>query len=188
MNAHPHQSANYALPSGTRVERERRREEWDECQQRAGMCLQFRHLNLKSHSGEARKISMSDVHIDPSRQSPVTLRRRADSHQPATTRPQARQSVDASHDEYHQSSATSAHSDSTQSNNEPTRGSSTDNGYAGNALPPQLSSSNPHGEVRGLSCNFNAPTHVELERTREHRKSLPSVEKMRSKVKGWVRA
>jgi hypothetical protein len=148
----------------------------------------FRHLNVKSHSGEARKISMSGVHMDPNRQSPATSRKRACSHQPATTRPQARRSVDASHDKYHRSSPTSAHSDSTQSHDEPTRGSSTDYGYAENALSPQLSSSNPYGEARGLSCNFNAPTHVELERTTEHRKSLPSVERLRSIVKGWVRA
>jgi hypothetical protein len=54
--------------------------------------------------------------------------------------------------------------------------------------PRRFSSVDYAGEIRRLSGNFNAPTHVELEREREQRKGLKSVERLRGKVRAWVGA
>jgi hypothetical protein len=55
-------------------------------------------------------------------------------------------------------------------------------------MSPQVSPLNPYGEVRKLSGNWNAPTDVELQKERQIEKSLKGMEKLRSKVRGWVRA
>lgn len=117
---------------------------------------------------------MSDIPEDPINcHKSKTSRKRADSHQPKSISPQSRRSVDV---EQIHPSVISAHLRSS---------------YDFDERPRRLSSADhasPYGEVRRLSGNFNAPTHVELEREREHRKSLTSVEKLRSKVKRLVRA
>jgi hypothetical protein len=117
---------------------------------------------------------MSNIPEDPSNHyASITQRKRADSHQPNPLSPRSRRSVDA---EQIHPSAISAHLRSS---------------YDYDDRPRRLSSADyasPYGEVRRLSGNFNAPTHVELEREKEHRKALTSVEKLRSKVKRLVRA
>jgi hypothetical protein len=150
----------------------------------------IRRLFVQAHTDAAQRASVSDMPGDPSVKDSSASRKRADSHQPICTwtPPQARQSIDASHAEYRLSPTTSTHPKSLYNQNGPWRLSNTDYGHSGNTLSPQHSPSNPYSEVRGLSGNWNAPTHVELERTREHRKSLTSVEKLRSKVMGWMRA
>jgi hypothetical protein len=148
----------------------------------------FRHLDVEAHIDAAQRASMSDMPGDPSVRDPAASRKRADSHQPTATPPQVRRSVDASHAEHRPSLTTSAHPESSYSQNGPGRLSNIDYEHSGNTLSPQHSPINPYSEVRGLSGNWNAPTHVELERTRQHRKSLTSVEKLRSKVMGWIRA
>jgi hypothetical protein len=101
---------------------------------------------------------MSAIPEDPSHQVSTKSRKRADSHQPRDERVQP---------SYLQSS---------YGYEQPRRFSSVD--YAS----PQ------QGEFRRLSGNFNAPTHVELEREREQRKGLKSVERLRGKVRAWVGA
>jgi hypothetical protein len=142
-----------------------------------------RHLDVESHTDAAQRVTMSNITDDP-----TVSRKRADSHQPASTPPQARQTINSSHAEYRQSPTTSTHSISSSNPDGPRSYSRTDYEYAGTTLLPQLSPMSPYSEVRKLSGNWNAPTHVELERTRQHRKSLSSVEKLRNRVKGWVRA
>jgi hypothetical protein len=41
MDAYSYQIESYTPPSGARIEKERRREEWDEYQQQRGMCPDF---------------------------------------------------------------------------------------------------------------------------------------------------
>ncbi|KAF1842068.1 uncharacterized protein K460DRAFT_409499 [Cucurbitaria berberidis CBS 394.84] len=48
--------------------------------------------------------------------------------------------------------------------------------------------SNRHREVGSLSGSFNAPTHVELERHKGHRKRAKGMHKLRSVVKAWIKA
>ncbi|KAF2828436.1 hypothetical protein CC86DRAFT_288438 [Ophiobolus disseminans] len=131
MNAQFYQSASYVPDGGTKSEKTRRQEQWNEYQRQ-------------------QRASMSNIPEDPNHQSSLS-RKRADSHQLVSTTHRSRRSVDASHMERIHPVSNDAH---------PAR----------------------------LSGNFNAPTHVELERDREHRKSLRGVEKLRSRVRGWVRA
>ncbi|KAF2852205.1 hypothetical protein T440DRAFT_446739 [Plenodomus tracheiphilus IPT5] len=49
------------------------------------------------------------------------------------------------------------------------------------------STSRPQGELRRLSAGFNSPTHVELERQKDHRKGLRGITQLKVAVKGWVR-
>jgi len=134
----------------------------------------------------AQRASMSNIPEDPHDQTSPISRKRADSHQPACYTSRSRRSDDASHTEHIHSAA---HTRSSSHDYEQTRRySGADYGYVGTRLSPQLPPSNPQGEIRRLSGNFNAPTHVELARNREHRKGLNGVEKLRSKVRGWVKA
>ncbi|OAL00514.1 hypothetical protein IQ06DRAFT_145763 [Phaeosphaeriaceae sp. SRC1lsM3a] len=171
MNAQFYQSASYVPPDGTKAEQRKRQEQWDDYQrqQRVG------------------RASMSDI-PDSNYQTSTQLRKRADSHQPSLSSPQLRRSNMASHSEQSHTSAMSAQQRSSHDYDErPRRYSSTDPGYVGHRLSPQLSPSYLYDEPR-LSGTFNSPTHVELERSIEHRKSLKGVERLRSKVKGWARA
>lgn len=43
-------------------------------------------------------------------------------------------------------------------------------------------------EIRRLSGNFNAPTHVELERHKDYRRRSKGMDKIKNAVRGWVRA
>ncbi|KAF1920990.1 hypothetical protein BDU57DRAFT_465957 [Ampelomyces quisqualis] len=158
--------ASYVLPGGTKAERHQGQELWDEYQRQQ----------------RSQKELMGDVDED-SKSKMSTRRTRADSHQPTSHTWQ--DSADASHPEFNNSST---HVKSYQDYDEyPRRFSSASTGHL-YGLSPQLSPSSPYGGVRRISNNFNAPTDVELERTREHIKSLKGVEKLRSKVKRWVRA
>jgi len=146
--------------------------------------LQSLYHHIDRHA--AQRASMSDIPEDPHNQTSPTSRKRADSHQPACYASRSWRSDDASHTEHIHSAA---HTRSSSHDYEQTRRySGADYGYVGNRLSLQLPPSNPQGEIRRLSGNFNAPTHVELERDREHRRSLNGVEKLRSKVRGWVKA
>lgn len=136
----------------------------------------------ETYTNAAQSASMGDVPANSSCKT-STRRTRADSHQPTSSYSQ--HSADASHPELDNSPT---HLRASYNYDErPRRFSSADTGYAYN-LSPQLSPSSPCSEVRRISGNFNAPTEIELERTREHRKSMKGVEKLRSRVKGWVRA
>lgn len=139
-----------------------------------------------THLDAAGRASMSDF-PDSRYSKSTTSRKRADSHQPSSTSPQSRRSITASHSDQSHAPAMSAQQRSSHDyDDQPRRYSSADPGYVGARLSPQLS---PYlyDEPR-LSGAFNAPTDLELERTIEHRKSLKGVERLRSKVKGWVRA
>ena len=53
----------------------------------------------------------------------------------------------------------------------------------------QPGQSSPPPEVRRISGNFNAPTHVEIERHNDTAKSTRSkIKRLENTVKGWVRA
>ncbi|KAH8732498.1 hypothetical protein GQ44DRAFT_602537 [Phaeosphaeriaceae sp. PMI808] len=166
MNAQFYQSASYVPPGGTNVEKKRRQEQWDEYQRQ-------------------QQASISNVMQD--NQPSTRSRKRVDSHQPSVTSP-LRISVDASHTDHGRPNTNSADLRSSQDYmDRPRRFSSTDFAYVGGQLTPQLLPSTPQTEIRRLSGNFNAPTDIELERTRENRKSLKGVDKLRSKVKSLVR-
>lgn len=183
MNTQFYQSASYVSPTGIKAENQQRQAQWDNYQQQQRRKLSTnRHLcNHQTYAIVAQRASMGDVPEDLNSET-ATRRKRADSHQPRSCH--SHHSAEASHPALRNSST---YVRSSQDYDEqPRRFSSTDTGYAYN-LSPQLSPSSPYSEVRRISGNFNAPTDVELERTREHRKSLKGVEKLRSKVKGWVR-
>jgi hypothetical protein len=156
-------------------------DQWDDRRwQQRGICSPFCHLEIVSHANVAQRATMNGIPEHSNYATLTTSRKRADSHQPSAT-PHAQQFTNATQTE--QSPTANILDDE-----RPRRFSSADFGYVGNRLSPQLSPTNPYGEVRRLSGNFNSPTHVELERTKEHRKSMKGVEKLRSRVKNWVRA
>jgi hypothetical protein len=190
MNTQFYHHASYTAPGGTRAEKKRMKEQWDEYQwQQQGSQFCSTIISNSLTPSSAQRASMSDIAEDSHVQtSTTTSRKRADSHQPTSTTSPSLSPMYASYTEHFNPMMTSAHSSSPQAYDErPRRFSSADYGYASSRLSPQLSPSNSQGEVRRLSGNFNAPTHVELERNKEHRKSLKGVERLRSKVKGWAR-
>jgi hypothetical protein len=147
---------------------------------------QLRHPGIVSHSNAG---TMSGIPEHSNYDTLTASRKRADSHEPNATPPHAQRIIDATQTEHSHAAKPHAYPSPWHDYDErPRRFSSADFGYVGSRLSPQLSSTNPHGEVRRLSGNFNSPTEVELERTKEHRRSLKGVEKLRSKVKDWVRA
>lgn len=171
MNAQYHQSANYIPPGSTKAGRSRKYGQWDGVQ----------------HQQRAGRVSMSDFTDSRHFATSTASRKRADSHQPSSTPPQLRRSIVASYSDQSHTSAMSAQQGSSHDyDDQPRRYSSADPGDVGNRLSPQLSPY--HYDEPRLSGGFNAPTDLELERTIEHRKSLKGVERLRSKVKGWVRA
>ncbi|KAH7077672.1 hypothetical protein BKA63DRAFT_489223 [Paraphoma chrysanthemicola] len=161
MNLGYYEGVSYVPPGGTRAEKRRRQEQWD------------------SHQREqqAHRCSMEDVPKEERYHNSTPSRKRTDSS--PTPSPQ---SIDAS-----PSSTSSTQCRSSSDYDPPRRYSSADHRYAGNRLSPQLSPLHPQGELRRLSGNFNAPTHVELERERENRKSLKGIEKLRNKLRGLAR-
>lgn len=192
MNAQFYQSASYSPSGGTKEEQCRKREQWDDYQrQQRGMLVYFsKRFHRSTHQDTAGRASMSEF-PDSRYQTPTSTsnksRKRADSHQPSSTPPQLRRSTMASRsDQSHMSTMSAQQRSSHDYDERPRRYSSADPGYVGHRLSPQLS---PYrcDEPR-LTGTFNAPTDIELERTIEHRKSLKGVERLRSKVRGWVRA
>jgi hypothetical protein len=174
MNAQFYNRASYVPPGGTKAENKIRQEQWDEFQshQRSmhRLLVIARVTYIRSDNSEQPTFQISSS----------TTRKRANSHQP-TSRSQRNSDVSQT-----QVFDQSMHS-STQDHDEQLKQSSgAGHGY-GSTLSPQFSPSTLQGEVRRLSTNWNAPTGVELERTREHRRSLNGMERLRSKVKGWIR-
>ncbi|KAH7400790.1 hypothetical protein DE146DRAFT_654008 [Phaeosphaeria sp. MPI-PUGE-AT-0046c] len=170
MNAQFYHSASYVPPNGTKAEQSRQQQQWDDYQ-------------LQQRAGRA---SMSDI-ADSKNRISTKSRKRADSHQPSSKPSQMRSSNVASPTEQSHAPTMSTQQRFSEDYDErPRRYSSVDPGYVGNRLSPKLSPSYLYDDS-SLSGTFNSPTHVELERTIEHRKSLKGVERLRSKVKGWVR-
>ncbi|KAH7380157.1 hypothetical protein BKA66DRAFT_442472 [Pyrenochaeta sp. MPI-SDFR-AT-0127] len=166
MNGAFYQGAAYVPPGGTKKEKQRRQEQWDEYQRQ--------HMTIAEDPQDRS---------DPSK---PTSRRRADSLQPTTSLHSARgcESPDV------RASNCSAVS--------PARFESTNNDYSSERLrrfssaeqynTSPLAQSNSHSETRRLSGNFNAPTHVELERCKDQKRGLRGMDKVKSTVRGWVKA
>ena len=133
--------------------------------------------------------SMSDIAEDPTQRTPSpkpTSRRRADSLQaPSSSPPQSRQSADvqqrpdqATISAYLRSSY---YDDVTE---RPRRFSSAERYYS--SSPPAHHSS--QGDIGRLSGTFNAPTHVEVERHEDHKRSSRGVGRFKNAVRGLVKA
>jgi len=123
--------------------------------------------------------SMSDIPLSQNMSSP---RKRTNSHQAQIlTPPRARQSVNSS-----QQAVISAYlrcsynDDDVQS---PIRLSSPEH----RSTPPSAHHTS-QGEIRRISGNFNAPTHIELERHNDHKKGARAMGKLKSAIRGLVRA
>jgi hypothetical protein len=175
MNACFYNSANYVPPGGTKAENKRTQEQWDELQS------QQRSMHHRLLVTTRVTYIRSDNSEQPAQQtSSSIMRKRTDSHQPMS---RSQRNSDASQN---QAFDPSMHVSAQDHDERPRHSSGAGHGY-GSTLSPQFFPSSAPGEVRRLSTNWNAPTGVELERTREHRRSLNGMERLRSKVKGWVR-
>lgn len=134
------------------------------------------------------RYSMSDIPEDPSQRlasSMPSSRKRADSHQPRiSTPPHARRSSDE--EQLSQQAVISAYLRSSCSDDDagrPRRFSSAEHYYS-----PSPAHHNSQGEIRRISGNFNAPTHMELERQKDYKRSSRGLGKLKNAVRGLVRA
>ena len=133
----------------------------------------------------ARRV-MGDIPEDPQNHSAstkTTSRRRADSLQPAASPPRSRSRRSTDVEAPLHPAAISAHLRSSDYHHERPRRFSSAEQYS--LLSPARSGS---GEIRRLSGNFNAPTPIELERHKDHSRRARGMGKLRSAVKGWVKA
>ncbi|KAF1836964.1 hypothetical protein BDW02DRAFT_196407 [Decorospora gaudefroyi] len=132
---------------------------------------------------------MGDIVEYPYQQCPShtpCLRKRADSLHPRTpTPPYARRSLDTEQ-QPHQSVISaylrSSYYDETGPG-EHSRFSSAEHHHS-----PSPARHSSQGEIRRLSGNFNAPTDIELERHRDHKRNSRSMGKLKNAVRGLVRA
>ncbi|KAL6152385.1 hypothetical protein ACJQWK_04591 [Exserohilum turcicum] len=130
---------------------------------------------------------MSHVAEDHS-QKLASIRQRADSHQPRTctsTSPRPRQPSEVDH--LAPQAVISAYLRSSYNGDDadrPRRFSSAAEAYDA----PSSSHHKPPGEMRQISGNFNAPTKIEVERQRSHRKRSRGMGKLKDAVKALVRA
>ena len=159
---------------------------WNEYQwQQRGMDSSESNIQSINRDTAQRK-SMGDI-AEESQSQPLTSHKRADSLQPRTsTSPQPRRSSDIEHLVH--PAAISAHLRSSHTHDDaqrPRRYSSAE--HHASWPPPMHAHSVP--EIRRLSGNFNAPTHVEVERHDEHnrKRSLSGIGKLKSAVKGLMR-
>ncbi|RMZ71636.1 hypothetical protein GMOD_00006774 [Pyrenophora seminiperda CCB06] len=109
-------------------------------------------------------------------------RKRADSHQTQTSTPlRTQQSLDS-----RQQAVISAYLRSSCIDDDapsPNRLSSAEHNYTPSSAHHTL-----QGEIRRISGNFNAPTHVELERHKDHKKGARGIRKLKKAIRGLVRA
>jgi hypothetical protein len=174
MNAQSYNSTSHVPSGGTDAENKRRQEQWDEFQSEQQSKCRLLIVTQITHT------ILDNSEQSTFQTSSLILRKRADSHQPLS---RSQRNSDASQIQaFDQSMHTlpQGHAEN------PKQSSGASHEY-GSTLSPPCSPSSRSGEVRRLSTNWNAPTGVELERTREHRRSLNGMERLRSKVKGWVR-
>jgi hypothetical protein len=135
----------------------------------------------------AQRHSMSDIAEDPNQQYPaytIPSRKRADSLHSQTPTPRVRRSADV--EEQPRQAIISAYIRSSYYDDDvdrPRRFSSAEHYHS--PCPPHH---NSQGEVRRLSGNFNAPTHIELERYRDHKRSSRSIGKLKNTVRSLLRA
>ncbi|KAI4959125.1 hypothetical protein J4E86_002846 [Alternaria arbusti] len=133
------------------------------------------------------RYSMSDIPEDPNQRSALFMpssRKRADSHQPRTTLHHTPRSSDD--EQLSQQAVISAYLRSSYSDDDtgrPRRFSSAEPYYS-----PSPAHHNPKSEISRISGNFNAPTAMELERHKSHKRSSRGLGKLKNAVRGLVRA
>lgn len=119
-----------------------------------------------------------------------TTRKRADSHQPQTTitsspPPRVRSSSDV--DQLPQQALISAYLRSSYQGDDWDRPRRFSSAAVHNHLPASPHH-NSQGEMRRISGNFNAPTEIEVERQKDHKKRSRGIGKLKNAVRGLVRA
>ncbi|KAA8615655.1 hypothetical protein PtrSN002B_002553 [Pyrenophora tritici-repentis] len=109
-------------------------------------------------------------------------RKRADSHQThISTPPRALQSSDS-----RQQAVISAYLRSSYNDDDarsPNRLSSAEHQYT-----PSSAHHSQQGAIRRISGNFNAPTDIELERHKDHKKGARAIRKLKNTIKGLAKA
>jgi hypothetical protein len=146
----------------------------------------LRNPMLNADTGPRKSLSdIAEYPNQPLSISKSTSRRRADSLQPrASSPPYPRRSANIELSS--KQAVISAYLRSSYHDDDgelPRRFSSAEYDYS-----PSAAHHNSQPEIRRLSGNFNAPTNVELERHQSHKRTSWGMSKLKSAVRGLVRA
>lgn len=180
MNSSFYKSAGYVPPGGTNKEKQRRHDQWEEWQRQQSSAHLLYPLLCDDSNCDGN--SMSDIPGEPQNYlaaSKIASRKRVDPLSPPLTSSRVAPNLDTPT----YSTNDSMHRQSLDTDQYARRFSS-----AEEYNPPRrsLMQASPC-EIRRLSGNFNAPTHVELERHKDYRRRSKGVDKIKNAVRGWVK-